>query len=96
MGCLRTSGGCGEGEVKGVGWLSVPLGGGEGREKKRSGAGAAPLGPPIRYSLAPLKELRAGGVDVDYKGGASCKRADVRVCGGKKGNSVGSCFQFCS
>lgn len=22
-----------------------------------------------------------GGVDVDYKGGASCRRADVRVCG---------------
>lgn len=53
-----------------------------GGEKK---GGAAPLGPPIRYSLAPLKELRAGGVDVDYKGGASRKRADVRVCGGRGG-----------
>lgn len=80
VGCLRTSGGRGVGEVEGVGWLSVPLG--RGRKKGLGREGAAPLGPPIRYSLAPLKELRAGGGDVDYKGGASCKRADVRVCGG--------------
>ena len=25
-----------------------------------------------------------GGIDVDYKGGASCRRADVRVCGGER------------
>lgn len=66
---------------------SIGVVGVEGGEKKGlgRGEGAAPLGPPIRYSLAPSKELRAGGVDVDYKGGASCKRADVRVCGGSEG-----------
>lgn len=42
------------GEVEGVGWLSVPWGaGGEKKKKKKRGWGAAPLGPPIRYSLAP-------------------------------------------
>lgn len=42
------------GEVEGVGWLSVPWGaGGEKKKEKKRGWGAAPLGPPIRYSLAP-------------------------------------------
>lgn len=41
------------GEVEGVGWLSVPWGAGGKKKKKKRGWGAAPLGPPIRYSLAP-------------------------------------------
>lgn len=47
-------GGRGVGEVEGVGWLSVPWGEVKKKHKKKCGeGGAAPLGPPIRYSLAP-------------------------------------------
>lgn len=41
---------------------------------------AAPLGLPIQYSLAPIKRAQSWGVDVDYEGGASGRRADVGVC----------------
>lgn len=77
LGCLRTTGlggwGGGVGEVEGVGWLSVPWGA-EGVRKKTGGR-AAPLSPPIQYSLALIKRAQSwGGVDVDYKGGGICKR----------------------
>lgn len=51
--------------------------GGGGGEKKKMGVGgrAAPLSPPIQYSLALIKRAQSwGGVDVDYKGGGICKR----------------------
>lgn len=84
--------------MEGVGWLSVPWGAG-GEEKKIIIRGRSSTRPTHPVQSCPVKELRAGGVDVDYNGGASCRRADVRVCGGgkgRKGNSVGSRFQFCS
>lgn len=43
--------------------------------KKNGGGRAAPLSPPIQYSLALIKRAQSwGGVDVDYKGGGICKR----------------------
>lgn len=98
LGCLRTWG-RGVGEVEGFGWLSVPWGGragGLGGEKKGEGRSTWPTHP---VQSCPIKRAQSWGVDVDYKGGASCRRADVRVCGGgggRGGNSVGSPLQFCS
>lgn len=67
-----------------VGWVRWRVLGGSqfhGVGGKKRGR-AAPLGPPIQYSLAPIKRAQSWGVDVDYKGGASCRRVDVRVCWG--------------
>lgn len=56
---------------------------------------AAPLGPPTQYSLAPIKRAQSwGGIDVDYKGGANCRRKGRSGLWEGKGNSVGSRFQF--
>lgn len=79
--------------MEGVGWLSVPWGGGGWGEKKKGGR-ATPLGPPIQYSLAPLKRAQSWGVDVDYKGGASCRRADVRVLWGGRVTQLALIFSF--
>lgn len=68
------------------------------RQKTENQKGRAiPLGPPIQYSLALMKRAqRWGGVDVDYKGGGSCRMVDVGGLSGRKGNSVGARFRFCS
>jgi len=52
------------------------------RKKGVDGGGSSTL-PTHPVQSCPIKELRAGGVDVDYNGGASCRKADVRVCGGE-------------
>ncbi|KAK5865629.1 hypothetical protein PBY51_019883 [Eleginops maclovinus] len=65
------------GEVEGVGWLSVPWG--EEGEKKGGGSSTRPTRP---VQSCPVKRAQSWGSDVDYKGGASFKTADVRVCGG--------------
>lgn len=58
------------------------MGGGE-KEKKKRGRqlhSAHPSGTVLPHKKS--SELGGFGVDVDYKGGASCRMADVRVCGG--------------
>lgn len=68
-------------------------GGGGGRKKRgRQLHSAHPSGTVLPHK----KSSELGGVDVDYKGGASCRRADVGGLWGRKSNSVGSRFQFCS
>lgn len=63
----------------GAGWE------GDGKNKNQKGR-AVPLGPPIQYSLAPIKRAQSWvGVDVDYKGGGSCRMVDVGVCLGGRG-----------
>lgn len=62
--------------------------GGRGRRKKKIIRGRSSTRPTHPVQSCPVKELRAGGVDVDYNGGASCRRADVRVCGGGRGGRV--------
>lgn len=63
--------------------------GGKVKEKnknKNQKGRAVPLGPPIQYSLAPIKRAQSWvGVDVDYKGGGSCRMVDVGVCLGGRG-----------
>lgn len=74
------------GEVEGVGWLSVPWGDGGKRERggnKEGGGGQLHSAHPFGTVLPCKKSSALGrGVDVDYKGGVSCRRVDVRVCGG--------------
>lgn len=97
VGCLRTSG-----AMSGVRWRvlggsqfhgGTGGGGGKKREGRRWGQlhSAHPFG-----TVLPCKKSSAlgRGVDVDYKGGVSCRRVDVRVCGGERGNSVGSRFRL--
>lgn len=54
--------------------------------EKKGRWGQLHLAHPSGTVLPHKKELRADGGerDVDYKGGASCRRADVRVCGGAR------------
>lgn len=64
-----------------------------GREKKQGmgvgGWGGSSTRPTHPVQSCPIKRAQrwkgVGGVDVDYKGGASCRRADDRVCGGEEG-----------
>lgn len=63
--------------MEGVGWLSVPWV--EGRKKKRGG-GQLHMAHPSGTVLPHKKSSELGGVDVDDKGGARCRRADVRIC----------------
>ena len=57
---------------------------GEEGEKKGGGSSTRPTRP---VQSCPVKRAQSWGSDVDYKGGASCKTADVRVCG--EGGSLG-------